>query len=319
VHGGWGQLVGLSMEIDNLRAIRDVSLMYRWAALQADSLIFIDDSQSASVFGTGLEDYFGYAHGFAGAENTTYSFVGVHHAGPQRSEPLTWHCYRQHILDSITFRNSLRIVMEGTDTRRFMNPVKPLTYDAHKARLIKQQTSIAHVVLYYFREHSAAAASGMLHCDRIEFGNPQSETSHFLEFIQQASQGVPELVTIRSRYLGDTARNQTFAFSGRSFQQGDIFKFLLRVSTETDVLRSFALRRTFQWTPRQWNSCCRWSVNGVDRGLWIVPMGSLSDEYSLQTDEVLLINETNGGLFEITIEPLSKLWTDVSYELCAVY
>ena len=46
------------MEVDDVRARRGVELNERWSVLQADMVIFIDNSTSASVLGTGLEDYF---------------------------------------------------------------------------------------------------------------------------------------------------------------------------------------------------------------------------------------------------------------------
>ena len=70
---------------------------------------------SLSVLISGLEDYFSYAHGFALAENTTYAYVGNYHAAPQRKEPLTWHCYRHHVLDPVPFQSDVMFIMEGND------------------------------------------------------------------------------------------------------------------------------------------------------------------------------------------------------------
>ena len=304
------------MEIDYLRPIRNVSLMYRWAVLQADSVIYIDDSKSASVSGTGLEDYFNFAHGFAGVENTTYSFFGVHHSGPRRVEPLTWHCYRQHVLDPVTFRSSLRFVMEGTDSEHFTDPVRPLTYTEHHDRLAAGLGSLAHVALYYFRPHSSIASYS--HCDRIEFSNEISESSHSYELVRSANPGLSgrTFAVANRRYFGDVIKNQTFEVRGRSFKPGDIFRFALTVphAKNSNLL---SLRRTFKWTVREWNSRCRWSINGDSCGIWFVPMGSLSDEYSLQTDEVSLLEKPGSSRVVISIEPLSNSWNDISYELCS--
>ena len=106
--------VALFSNVDNLRAKRNVPLNERWALLQSDYVMFIDGKRSVAMQGSGLEDYFGYAHGFALAENTTYAFVGNHHAAPKRKEPLTWHSYRYHVLDPVTFNNDIRMMMEGT-------------------------------------------------------------------------------------------------------------------------------------------------------------------------------------------------------------
>jgi len=56
VRGGWGHLVGVGMDIDNLRAARHGPLAERWATLQSDPVLYIDGAPA--VLGTGLEDYF---------------------------------------------------------------------------------------------------------------------------------------------------------------------------------------------------------------------------------------------------------------------
>ena len=130
VDGGWGHIVSLSLEVDNLVPVHSLPLAFRWAALQADPVIHIDGSASATVLGSGLEDYFSYAHGFAGAENTTYAFVGVPYTAaqaPRITDPLTWHCYRQHVLDPIPFRSGVRFFWEGTASN-FSSPADPVSY-----------------------------------------------------------------------------------------------------------------------------------------------------------------------------------------------
>ena len=113
VDNSWGQVVGLLMEVNHLRPVPKVPINHMWAPLQADAFLFLDGQKSATVLGTGLEDYFSYAHGFINAENTTYSFVGNYHSEPRKTDLLTWHCYRFHVLDPVVFHSSIQFIMEG--------------------------------------------------------------------------------------------------------------------------------------------------------------------------------------------------------------
>jgi len=327
VSGGWGHIVSLSMEVDNLVPVHDVPLAYRWAALQADPVIHIDDSASATVLGSGLEDYFSYAHGFAGAENTTYAFVGVHHAGrssPGHTDPLTWHCYRQHVLDPIPFRSSVRFFMEGTGSK-FSSPAKRLSYQEHHRLLSAKLPALAHLVLYYFRSSLTPLP---VSCDRIWFGNRTSEGQHKFELVRRGSSSGSGAFTLSDRprrFIGDTSHNRTFVFtSGRALRVGDMFHFEL--SLPSSSARFYRLRRTSYSAPRRWNDHARWSVNGVDQNVWFVPMGSLTDEYSLVNDDRILLRhhltfgqpDSNVIVARFEFQPVSQTWNDISYELCPV-
>ena len=321
INGGWGHIVSLSMEVDNLVPVADVPQAYRWAALQADPVIHVDGSASATVLGSGLEDYFSYAHGFAGAENTTYAFVGVHHAGHRPhagTHPLTWHCYRQHVLDPVTFRSEVRFFMEGTGSR-FSAPAVPLDYAEHRRRRRAGLPSLAHTVLYYFRPSSDTSD----HCDRVWFGNVTSEQRHRYQLVRRRPPPGGSLFTLSGlprRFIGDTSRNRTFEFSGgRAFGAGDVFRFELVV--RPSPLGLYRLRRTSYSLPRRWNDRARWSLNGVDQGVWFLPMGSLCQEYSLVDDDQIVywrrgVVDSGAFVARFEFQPASRTWCDISYELC---
>ena len=207
LQASWGHIVGLYMDVDNLKAVRDVPLAYRWAALQADAVLYIDGQQSASVMGTGLEDYFSYAHGFALAENTTYSFVGVYHSGPRQSEPLTWYCYRQHVLDPIPFHNSVHFVMEGTARERFFLPETPLSEDEFYRRRIRKESLLSHMVVYYAKPNKA----GMTLIDNVILGDEDSESNHRFRMLRSSSK-YNDFHLPHKHYLGACIRKnrQTF-------------------------------------------------------------------------------------------------------------
>ena len=219
VNDSWGSVVALFLDVDNLRAVRNVPLSARWAALQSDIVIYVDGARSATVLGTGLEDYFSYAHGFAEAENTSYSFVGVYHSAPKRAEPLTWHCYRLHVLDPILFRSQIQIVMEGTGSR-FQKPVRPISYTKHRERLRSGAASFSHMVLYYAR-----ATSGVSVSDIVMIGNQTSESLHHFEILRKSKSESGLTFSVKQkRYLAAVNADETFDRSGRAFYPGDSFR-----------------------------------------------------------------------------------------------
>lgn len=322
VDGGWGHVVSLSMEVDKLVPVQGIPLPFRWAALQADPVVHIDGSAAATVLGSGLEDYFSYAHGFAGAENTTYAFVGVPHAskrGSRTTDPLTWHCYRQHVLDPIPFRSRIQFFMEGTGSK-FSSPADPLNYEKHRRRRLAGLPTLSHTVLYYFRPGGTPSADS---CDRVWLGNTTSELRHRFRLVQSRSPSGGStfaLSDLPRRFIGDTSRNRTFLFSGgRAFTRSDIFRFELSVPSSATVYR---LRRTSYSAPLRWNDRAQWTVNGIDQGVWFMPMGSLCDEYSLVDDDRVVLRhhlgqyDSNVVVARFEFRPLSETWNDISYELC---
>jgi len=324
VNGGWGHIVSLSMEVDNLVPVHGVPLAFRWAALQADPVIHVDGSASATVLGSGLEDYFSYAHGFAGAENTTYAFVGVSHTAkqaPRSMDPLTWHCYRQHVLDPIPFRSSFRFFWEGTASN-FSSPADPLDYVEHRRQKHSGLATLAHVILYYFRPTVASLPV----CDRIWLGNVTSELRHRFQLVGRGSSSSGRTFALSDhprRFIGDTSQNRTFLFAGgRAFGAGDVFRFELSIPSSAAAYR---LRRTSYSVPLLWNDRSNWSLNGIDQGIWFVPKGSLSDEYSLVEDDRIVLRRRHlmSGQFDSKVvvaqfefRPVSDTWNDISYELC---
>lgn len=316
VSDGWGHMVALGMEIDNLRAIRDVPLAYRWAVLQADNVIYIDGSKSPAVMGTGLEDYFSYAHGFSQAENTSYAFVGVHHASPKRKEPLTWHCYRQLVLDPIPFRSALQFVMEGTDSEKFTTEVQPLDYHAYRLRKLDDQATVSHLALYYYRPQIETTKP----CDQLIFCDEASERLHKFQIVSRTSKSSGSTFAVDSkRFVGDSAHDENISSCGRSFTSGDTFQFMFRISSNS-VSRDLVLTRTFHANVFQWNDKANIKVNDLDLGHWFIPMGPLTSEYSLRQESLILprlkFSEKTGNLtIHVTITPLTH-WRDLSYRLC---
>ena len=310
----WGSFVGLLMDVDNLRAVRGVPLSQRWAALQADPVIYIDDMKSASVFGTGLEDYFSYSHGFVYAENTSYAFVGVYHASPRRNEPLTWHCYRLHVLDPIIFHKSIHFIMEGT-SKEWDRPERGLSYDKYMKKKRAGETTISHLALFY-----AQKSQGLVTTDEIIFGDKNSEKGHSYTLTNKGTKNY-------NSDTSDTTFNQ-FSLSRKSFigsyttkavhnvvyivhGMHSLISFSLKIDPNN---KGVFLRRRFYSVPKQWNHKAQIIINGRNQGIWFTPMGSLVEQYSLQEDDFLISSSltANQDLLNVQIEPLS-VWHDIAY------
>ena len=311
--GSWGHIVGVMMEVENLRVVRDVPVNERWPALQADAVIYIDGAKAASVLGTGLEDYFSYAHGFNMAENTTYAFVGNYHASPRRKEPLTWHCYRLHVLDPIYFSSSIQFIMEGTSRLRFQSRHSSITYDEYMQKRADSGGCISHLVYFYMGTSSGTTAT-----DSFHMSNDISEAEHQFEIATSSSSisGGPFTLS-NKRYLGASNKNETFDFSGRAFYPGDRITFSMMCLPHN---RGIILRREFHSIPKvSWNELAKLWIDDVYIGMWAIPMGALSDEYSIRQEDFTIgeLHTKDKNAVVLNIEMLTE-WRDISYRVFSI-
>ena len=307
VNDTWGHVVALYANVDHLKAVRGVDVNERWAMLQADFDIFIDEAHSASVLGTGLEDYFSYSHGFTFAENTTYSFTGVYHTSPRRKEPLTFHSYRFHVLDPIPFQRAIQLISEGTSSKTFQHSTASISYAEYQHRLINELTSVSYLVVYY-----AGRSTGARLSDKLIFGDTNSEIMHFFSTVLTCD--LLQLTNLR--YIGAKNCNKTFSFNARKFLIGNKVMFTLNVSLPNI---GAILRRNFYSSPLAWNEKAVVNINGHDCGIWFIAMGSLNNDYSLREEDFLVdpsLTQTATIFVEIT--PLTVM-VDISYELFVIF
>ncbi len=305
----WGHIVGLMLDVDNLKANRQGGLAERWAALQSDVLVYTDGSQSATMLGTGLEDYFSYAHGFALAENTSYSFVGVYHVGPHKVEPLTWYCYRFHVLDPIPFNTGIKYVMEGMKENHY-EAESPISLKEFTDRRKSGQTAFSYLVLYYAKDSNSKVE------DFLSMGDLNSERVHSLK-IKSEAQRAGALSSHRNlRFVGNRLFNDTHTVAVRAFSKMDRLSFSVGVPPHH---RDILLRREFHTEIKAWNQKAKIRVNGKDLGLWYIPMGTLSEQYSLRHDDFLVPRSLTQGRKTLTVElEALSYWRDVSYQVIVV-
>ena len=315
-----GHIVGVFMDVDNLLAVRNVPLNERFATLQADPVLFVDGRREASMLGTGLEDYFSYAHGFALAENTTYAFVGNYHAAPRRKEPLTWHAYRLHVLDPIPFHNVVQFIMEGTDRYKFHLPVRPIPYFEYRKRMAAERSGLSHMIFYYGQTQNEFVL-----LDTLDLGNATSESNHSLSLTHSSSLASGAVFHMQNiKFLGQCNTNQTFNKSGRHFLPGDRFVFHLKVRSQ---YKNLLLRREYHQPVLRWKQRAKLWINEQFLRFWYIGMGTTNKEYTLREDDILLSSDLNsecdthncglmlqGNILSIEIETETE-WRDIAYHL----
>ena len=72
-----GQIVAIFIDMDHMvKVIKNGNRNAENPALECDPFLYIDGRNEATMLGTGLEDYFVFAHYFEQSENTSYAFTG---------------------------------------------------------------------------------------------------------------------------------------------------------------------------------------------------------------------------------------------------
>lgn len=305
-----GHIVGFTMDVDNLQGDRTATnINARWAALQADHVMFIDNQSDVSVQSTGLEDFFNYAHGFHLAENTSSFFYGVPHSKRESEQILSWHCYRQFILDPITFKRSIKFYMEATE-ENILDKAVDRTFEEAKTEKMSGQTTFTGLMMYY-----ASAKKNLRIVDEIVFGDKNSEKNHFFsankKFISRQLHEV--------RYIGNTVKKDlTLSPIIYNFEPNTTISFSFQWNHNSLKKGSLILlkRKFYSSSKIVWNEMSKVRINKSGNFKWFVPKASTNDNFSIRTD-VLTLNTENlhlGSTLNVEIETVTKQM-DCSYEL----
>ncbi|HIJ74034.1 MAG TPA: DUF2961 domain-containing protein, partial [Candidatus Hydrogenedentes bacterium] len=78
---------------------------------EGDEMVYIDGETAPRLHGTGTEDYFGGAWCYGRPEPFSYLYFGCPLRGTSTPGGL-WNVYRYHIVDPITFKESIRFTIE---------------------------------------------------------------------------------------------------------------------------------------------------------------------------------------------------------------
>jgi hypothetical protein len=117
---GKGHYVGCNINIHNLREISD----HNWLG-EGDDMIYIDDDNEPTIYGTGTEDYFNTAYCPTQEYNAPYHGITLP-GGKNWSGKISY--YRYHILDPIYFQKSIKVTIEHGHANRLANDYSSTAY-----------------------------------------------------------------------------------------------------------------------------------------------------------------------------------------------
>lgn len=102
-----GRFIGLSLSVFNYYTMWNNGRMAWWG--EGDDKFYVDEEKFPSIFGTGTEDYFGYA--WCRPEEFHKPFISQPNGGANKKPGYT-NNNRYHILDDVPFQKSLDFDME---------------------------------------------------------------------------------------------------------------------------------------------------------------------------------------------------------------
>lgn len=120
---GTGHYVGCVLSVDNFNVSNQ---KFPWF-VEGDDMIFIDGEKTASIPGTGTEDYFNSAWCFPTGEYAA-PYHGTSLASDTQEHFGKWSLYRFHIEDPIHFSKSIRVTMEHGHANDQSNDYSSVAY-----------------------------------------------------------------------------------------------------------------------------------------------------------------------------------------------
>ena len=309
----WGSFVGITVELDKVKSDPGKFGALGWAVYESDPIIFVDGRKTAVTIGSGLEDYFNVAHCWRDTINSSFAFVGLFHASPRfdpRIPILTRHAYRLQVLDPIPFHNSFSFLMEGTSGKSFEFE-RDLGYDAFMKLKTEGKPTVSYMAFYYAKHES-----GLTKTDAIILSDQESRQSHHYSVDNKMTER-HQFTILGSSYLASYPMNRTTRADGAVHHKHTTVRFNLKIR---QLCKSVLLRREFYTVPREFNQKAQISINGVDHGIWFIPMGSITEKYALMDDDFLIGEQLTRNLFyfHIEIRPFSA-WYDISYSAFCIH
>ena len=167
VENEWGHVVAIN-HIANTR--------YKFK--ENDVIIETDNTTAPAISGTGLEDYFGYTHGFRGIQNSSSALNGVHVPYNLLKNPKArcTHMYRHMILDPILFTKGVRIYIEGSSSRQGSGIPRSFEESSSTFNQTITNTTAFSAVMFYGRN-----GPGGITADKLDY-EPATFASHKVQY-----------------------------------------------------------------------------------------------------------------------------------------
>eukprot|EP00668_Euglena_longa_P034660 GGOE01044491.1.p1 GENE.GGOE01044491.1~~GGOE01044491.1.p1 ORF type:complete len:770 (+),score=194.99 GGOE01044491.1:124-2433(+) len=302
VRQGWGHIVGMNL---NLEGLRDI--------IQGDPQFYLDHSSSAVVQGTGIEDWFNYAHGweFQEPRNQSDALSGVPAKGvggyfvadkrnPRKKVVKLHgdkalingvHAYRRMPVDCIVFNDGIRGHFEIGSNWTHNN--------------YRSADDIATTTFLY-----AHHTPGITRVAVIDVGNSESEAEH--EYHASGS----KVFTVQSTYVGDVDGPVVIAM-GRSCSPAVPISFSVRIPRRLRSNYGLLLRRIYDSSAP--NQRAEVLVDRTFVRVWLSLGGNTVSRIS-EADLVIAPKfTTQRAVIRITVQPRSEDWRDFAYHAFLIH
>jgi hypothetical protein len=208
---GSGHFVGV---VQSLRSELNQGIADRWH-LEGDERIYVDDSQSPAIHGTGTEDFYNggwyFSRGLYTQPQSGYTAFQIEDNIDSTA------MYRFFLQDAVPFRRSIKVFLEHGADNDVTEDVWLLAYYYHQPR------------------------QRMVLTDTLDVGNPESEQQHAYAIDQEVTSG------IRAHTYEGVSENEVIRDDGRFHAGSSRFEMDILPDNAGVILR----RRYEQWMVKQ--------------------------------------------------------------------
>ena len=292
VENEWGHVVAINL-IVNARNV----------FAENDVIIETDNAVAPVISGTGLEDYFGYTHGFKGIQNTSSALIGVPFDLRKNRETRCTNMYRHMVFDPILFTKGIRIYIEGSSSRT-QSKGAPLPFEESSSTFNKTitDTTVLSVAMFYGHKGPGGITTDKLDYEQATFASHNvRHTPNKVDIfkVQAAFEDQPRLLFIRHIMSLKVKQRVTHTFKTEKNNAGVI------------------LRREYRSVVP--NQKAKVIVDGKYAGIWFCPQRAISENISLRIDDYNIHPQLTAGkeTIDVTFEAIT-VWETSSIEVISV-
>ena len=265
-------------------------------------IIETDNATAPIISGTGLEDYFGYTHGFKELQNTSSALIGVPYYLRKNRETRVMYMYRHMILDPILFTKGVRIYLEGSSSRQGKGTPRSFEKSSSSFNQTITDTTVFSVTMFYGRKGPGGITTDKLDHGQAAFVSRNVRYSPIevdIFKVQAAFENQPEINFIRHIVSLKVKQRVTHTFRIEKNNAGVI------------------LRREYRSVVP--NQKAKVEVDGKYAGMWFCPQRAISNNISLRIDDYSIHPRLTVGkeTIEVTFEAIT-VWESGSIEIISV-